>query len=219
MLPGNISLKVFPPHYILGGSALLFGTFLSAASGARGYGTIISMRVLIGAVQAFIQGLGLYVTIWYRRDEVATRGGMSAPPPPLRRHSGSVEFATGLTDDVSWPAIYYSAATISGAFSGLIAYGIQKNLTLESTGREPWRWLFIIEGAIGLFVGALTLFFLPPFPEQLRGRKHWLLRSQEVELAIERMKCEWIKPPNSMAAIQDCWAVESDVRLCSIQHC
>lgn len=88
-------------------------------------------------------------------------------------------------------AIYYGAATISGAFSGLIAYAIQKTLTLERTGKEPWRWLFIIEGSMALFVGALVLIILPRFPDQLRGRKHWLFTPEEVELAIQRMRCKF----------------------------
>lgn len=78
MLPGNVVLRVFPPHYVLGGSALLFGAFLTAMAGAQGYETAISMRILIGSAQAFIQGLGLYASMWYKRDEVATRGGESS---------------------------------------------------------------------------------------------------------------------------------------------
>ncbi|KAK5044952.1 hypothetical protein LTR84_010324 [Exophiala bonariae] len=159
MFPGNIGLRILPPHYILGGCALLFGAFLTAMSSAQGYETVLAMRVLLGATQAFIQGLGLYCSMWYKRDEVATRS-----------------------------AIYYGAATISGAFSGLIAYAVQKSLTLERTGKEPWRWLFIIEGSMALFVGALVVIFLPRFPDQLRGRKHWLFTPEEVELAIQRMR-------------------------------
>ena len=74
MLPGNLGLRVLPPNYILGGTALLFGTFLTVMSSAHTYGTAIAMRILIGAAQAFIQGLGLYTSMWYKRDEVATRG-------------------------------------------------------------------------------------------------------------------------------------------------
>ena len=95
-----------------------------------------------------------------------------------------------LTFSILQKAIYYGAATISGAFSGLIAYAIQKTLTLERTGKEPWRWLFIIEGSMALFVGALVVILLPRFPDQLRGRKHWLFRPEEIELAIQRMKCK-----------------------------
>jgi hypothetical protein len=77
MFPGNIGLKVIRPNIILGGACLLFGAFLVSTSAAQNYATVLSMRILLGATQAFIQGLGLYVTIWYRRDEVATRSGKS----------------------------------------------------------------------------------------------------------------------------------------------
>lgn len=87
-------------------------------------------------------------------------------------------------------AIYYGCATLSGSFSGLIAYGIQKNLTLEATGKESWRWLFIIEGTLAMFVGALALLLLPNFPEQQRGKKHWLYRQDEIEVAINRLRCK-----------------------------
>uniref|UniRef100_A0A8H7MY37 Major facilitator superfamily (MFS) profile domain-containing protein n=1 Tax=Bionectria ochroleuca TaxID=29856 RepID=A0A8H7MY37_BIOOC len=41
-------------------------------------------------------------------------------------------------------AVIYCATTISGAFGGLVAYGIQTMGT--RLGLDPWRWLFIIEG-------------------------------------------------------------------------
>lgn len=92
--------------------------------------------------------------------------------------------------DLEHKAIYYGCATLSGSFSGLIAFGIQKNLTLEATGKESWRWLFIIEGSLAMFVGLLALLLLPNFPEQLRGKKHWLYRPDEIEVAINRLRCK-----------------------------
>lgn len=59
----------------LGGSVITFGVLVACMSAAQNYETILALRVLVGASQAFIQGLGLYVTLWYKRDEVATRGG------------------------------------------------------------------------------------------------------------------------------------------------
>lgn len=185
MFPGNIGLRILPPHYILGGCALLFGSFLTGMSGTKGYETALAMRILLGATQAFIQGLGLYASMWYKRDEVATRGGESHG-----KHADSTDIEPSLIYFLAFEtAFYYGAATISGAFSGLIAYGVQTTLTLEKTSREPWRWLFIIEGSMALFVGAMVVIFLPRFPDQLRGRKHWLFTPEEVELAIKRMRC------------------------------
>jgi hypothetical protein len=40
-------------------------------------------------------------------------------------------------------------SAIAGAFNGIIAYGIEKDLT-GVNGWAPWRWLFLIEGMICL---------------------------------------------------------------------
>ena len=75
MLPGNVLLGTFRPNRQLGGTALAFGALLVAMSAAQNYETVLSLRVLIGATQAFMQGLSVYTTLWYKRDEIATRGG------------------------------------------------------------------------------------------------------------------------------------------------
>lgn len=75
MLPGNICLRYVMPHMQLGGSVITFGVLVACMAAAQNYHTILALRILVGASQAFIQGLGLYVTLWYKRDEVATRGG------------------------------------------------------------------------------------------------------------------------------------------------
>ena len=68
-------------------------------------------------------------------------------------------------------AMNYSAATISGAFSGLIAYGVDRNLSMATTGRAPWRWLLIIDGSIAMGVGVLVWIMLPRFPDRLKRRQ------------------------------------------------
>jgi hypothetical protein len=75
MLPGNIFLRTLRPHRQLGAAVLIFGALLCGMSAAKNYQTVLALRILIGAAQAFIQGLGLYTSVWYKRDEVATRGG------------------------------------------------------------------------------------------------------------------------------------------------
>lgn len=117
MIPGNVCLRWLPPMYQLGGATLTFATLVCIFSTASSYTLVLVIRILIGFAQGLVQGIGIYISLWYTRNEVATRA-----------------------------AIYFSAATLSGAFSGLIAYGIGNDLTLAATGREPWRWLFIVEG-------------------------------------------------------------------------
>ena len=75
MLPGNILLRFFVPHHQLSVTVGTFGALLCGMSAARNYQTVLALRILIGSAQAFIQGLGLYVSLWYKRDEAATRGG------------------------------------------------------------------------------------------------------------------------------------------------
>ena len=81
MLPGNVLLRFTGPHRQLGGSVVFFGVLVCCLAAARGYQAVLALRIFIGCGQALIQGLGLYVSLWYRRDELATRSGIVANPP------------------------------------------------------------------------------------------------------------------------------------------
>lgn len=65
-------------------------------------------------------------------------------------------------------ATFYTAASLAGAFSGLLAFAIQKMNGL--CGIEGWRWIFILEGAATVAMGLLVPFLLPDSPE----RANWL---------------------------------------------
>lgn len=84
-------------------------------------------------------------------------------------------------------AVYYSTSTISGCFSGLIAYGVQKNMD-GSRGMAAWRWLFLLEGLPAIVVGVGIWLLLPPFPDKVK--KHWLFNENEIRLAISRSRGE-----------------------------
>lgn len=77
MLPANVCLRA--PHVsapaVIGASVVLFGTFCAALGGSHNYATVLVLRILVGSAQAFIQGLGLYFTFWYKRNELASRSG------------------------------------------------------------------------------------------------------------------------------------------------
>ena len=72
----------------------------------------------------------LYLSHFYRRQELALRIG-----------------------------IFYTAASLSGAFGGLLARGL--NGIGPAGGLQGWRWIFIIEGLLTIFIGTLSFFFLP----------------------------------------------------------
>lgn len=69
-------------------------------------------------------------------------------------------------------AVLYISIALSGALGGLIAYGIQSMGARH--GLSAWRWLFIIEGAISLLVGAACWLSLPTSPETA-----WFLTPEE----------------------------------------
>jgi predicted MFS family arabinose efflux permease len=76
MLPGNVLLRSVPPWLLIGGAIVTFGTFLCCMAAAPNYQTVLALRIMIGLAQALVQGIGLYASLWYRRNELATRGGM-----------------------------------------------------------------------------------------------------------------------------------------------
>lgn len=63
-----------------------------------------------------MQAAPLYVTLWYKRNELASRIG-----------------------------ILFSMQALAGSFNGLIAYGIETNLN-GALGVAAWQWIFLIEG-------------------------------------------------------------------------
>lgn len=63
-------------------------------------------------------------------------------------------------------------------FSGLIAYGVQKNLN-GNLGMPSWEWYFIIEGSVTIVWGLLVAGFLPKLPETVAKRGSWLFRSEQ----------------------------------------
>ncbi|KAJ6601925.1 MFS general substrate transporter [Mycena vulgaris] len=58
--------------------------------------------------------------------------------------------------------LFYSAASLAGAFSGLLAYGI--DFMNGTRGLLGWSWIFILEGIATVLVGILAFFILVDFP-------------------------------------------------------
>lgn len=88
----------------------------------KNYRQAIAMRLLLGIFEAgLFPSLTFIISTIYSREKQAKR-----------------------------LAVIYGASALSGAFGGLIAYGIQ--LMGERRGLEAWRWLFIIEGCISVVI-------------------------------------------------------------------
>lgn len=115
-----------------------WGLLTIGASYSKNYATLVVCRVLIAVTESLIQGAVLYLSFWYRYEELATRA--------------SVLSATN---------------ALAGAFSGLLAYAIQKDLDGHN-GWSAWRWIFFIEGILPVGWSIVILVLLPSTPNSIR---------------------------------------------------
>ncbi|KAK3987285.1 putative transporter [Cladorrhinum sp. PSN332] len=138
-IPGSILVRVLTPPIQLGLALMIWGGATAIMTEANNWQTIAGLRVVVGAFEAFINGAPLYLTFWYKPDELATRG-----------------------------AIFMSMMNLAGSMNGLIAYAIQAGPLNGRYGRPAWRWIFLIEGVVSVGFGVLILFLLPTTPERVK---------------------------------------------------
>ncbi|EKM77200.1 hypothetical protein AGABI1DRAFT_62224 [Agaricus bisporus var. burnettii JB137-S8] len=98
------------------------------------YPQLVAVRFLLGTAEAgLFPGVVYYLSIWFPRHMLQYRIG-----------------------------IFYGAASMAGAFSGLLAYGI--GFMSGTRGRLGWSWIFILEGIATVVVGFCAFFLLVDFP-------------------------------------------------------
>jgi MFS family permease len=116
------------------------------------FASFVTVRALLGCAEGgLLPGMVLYLSHFYRRSELAVRIG-----------------------------IFYTAASLSGAFGGLLARGL--SAIGPRGGLEGWRWIFIIEGLLTVLCGVLCTFALPNSIESAR-----FLHQHEKEFARQRL--------------------------------
>ncbi|QRV94743.1 major facilitator superfamily transporter [Ceratobasidium sp. AG-Ba] len=77
-------------------------------------------------------------------------------------------------------AIYYAAATVAGAFGGLLARGITEMKGVG--GLKGWSWIFILEGLVTVVIAVVAFFFIPDDPKTAK-----FLTSQERDELVRRL--------------------------------
>ncbi|KAH9995003.1 putative pantothenate transporter [Xylariaceae sp. FL0662B] len=137
-LPGTLLIKEIRPNRQFAGAMIMWGFLTAITVTISKSAQLLALRFIIGAADAFVQGGLFYISFWYQYNEMATRG-----------------------------AIVSSMSTIAGAFNGLIAYAITKNLD-GVNGWRSWRWIFLIEGIAPISFSFVVLFLLPTSPSGLR---------------------------------------------------
>lgn len=96
---------------------------------------LLIARMALGFTEGgLFPGVTWYITLWYRRHECGLR-----------------------------MAIFFSAATLAGAFGGLLARGISE---MDGVGGRPgWSWIFILEGLTTVVVALFAKWAVTDNPD------------------------------------------------------
>ncbi|KAK0243694.1 major facilitator superfamily domain-containing protein [Armillaria nabsnona] len=161
-LPSNLLLRVIGPNYLLPTLLTIWGIITTLQGVVTSYGGLLACRFFLGLFEGGVfPGLVLYLTHFYPRAKMTTR--ISA---------------------------FFASASLSGAFSGILAYGI---IRMDGVGgRSGWRWIFILEGAFTVAWGLMSYFLMPRdamAARFLRPAEREYVASQVVESGGERF--EW----------------------------
>ncbi|GJN76297.1 hypothetical protein PLICBS_010409 [Purpureocillium lilacinum] len=152
-IPSNILIKRFRPSRWLPFIMVCWGIVATLMGIVRSYTGLLIARVFLGVSEAgLFPGVAYYLTMWYCRHEIQLR-----------------------------QALFFSAASVAGAFGGLLAFGIGK---MDGVGGlEGWRWIFILEGIVTCAVAVIAFFCLYDFPETAE-----FLTEEERAFVVHRLR-------------------------------
>ncbi|KAF8626447.1 hypothetical protein AX15_004872 [Amanita polypyramis BW_CC] len=137
-LPSNLLLKVVGPHLLLPTMLTLWGVVTTLQGVVYNYQGLLACRFFLGMFEGGVfPGLVLYLSMFYPRQMLQWR-----------------------------VTAFFSSASVSGAFSGILAYGI---IHMNGVGGRPgWAWIFILEGLFTFLFGLLSYFILPDSPSHCK---------------------------------------------------
>ncbi|KAL4750637.1 hypothetical protein BDW72DRAFT_203767 [Aspergillus terricola var. indicus] len=134
-LPSNLLLKKLRPSRLLPLLMVAWGIVMTLMGVVQNYHGLLISRLFLGVAEAGLYpGIAYYITLWYPRHLAQYR-----------------------------QAMFFSAASVAGAFSGILAWAIAK---MDGVGHYAgWRWIFILEGILTVLVGVIAPFAMYDFPE------------------------------------------------------
>ncbi|OSX67374.1 hypothetical protein POSPLADRAFT_1130525 [Postia placenta MAD-698-R-SB12] len=170
-LPSNIVLKRLRPSRWLAFIMFVWGVTMTMHGVIKNYAGLVGLRVLLGLAEAGLYpGIVYYLSCWYKRSELGTR-----------------------------VALFFTSATIAGAFSGFLAVAINK---MDGIGGKPgWAWIFIIEGLFTVVCALVTPFILQDFPDTAKfisePERVWVIRRLQADMKFsaggESFKWKYVK--------------------------
>ncbi|KAJ6020785.1 hypothetical protein N7540_006289 [Penicillium herquei] len=176
-VPSNLVLKKASPKIWLPFLTVLWGIITMCLGFVQNYAGFVAVRALLGIAEGgLLPGMILYLSSFYRRTDLALRIGL-----------------------------FYTAASLSGAFGGLLARGLAAIGTRG--GLEEWRWIFIIEGLLTFVCGVLSYLLLPNSLESAS-----FLSAEEKTIGRERLMLDNPKSADGTLAAEEQSFMWSEVR-------
>ncbi|KAL9007974.1 MAG: hypothetical protein Q9173_006854 [Seirophora scorigena] len=164
-VPSNLLLKRLRPSIWLPSIMVAWGTVMTLMGIVQNFEGLLIARLFLGVTEAGLYpGVAYYITMWYCRTEAQFR-----------------------------QAMFFSAASVAGAFSGLLAFAIAKMDGIG--GLEGWRWIFILEGILTVVVAIIAFFTIYDFPETAK-----FLTEPERAWVVHRLRYQGSKDSGQMVA-------------------
>ncbi|KAF9529668.1 major facilitator superfamily domain-containing protein [Crepidotus variabilis] len=135
-LPGNLILRKVGARNWLSFIVLAWGAVELGMGFVHTWRQLVVLRVLLGVLEASFFPSLLFILSTW-----------------YKRHEYQTRLAT-----------FYVLAVTTGGFSSILAYVF--SLLNGRGGLAGWRWIFVMEGIITLFLGIMAFLFIPEFPDQ-----------------------------------------------------
>ncbi|KAI0804284.1 major facilitator superfamily domain-containing protein [Xylaria sp. FL0064] len=134
-IPCNIILKRTSPRIWLPTLTIIWGIVATLMGIVQNQAGFLAARFFLGVAEAgLFPGVTYYFSMWYKRRERQYR-----------------------------VALFFSAASLAGAFGGALAYGIGRLKGV--VWMSGWRWIFILEGIATVLIAAASYGFIHNYPD------------------------------------------------------
>ncbi|KAI2468505.1 MFS general substrate transporter [Annulohypoxylon bovei var. microspora] len=133
-IPCNIALKRTTPGIWLPTLTIVWGVVATLTGIVQNLPGFLVSRFFLGAESGLFPGVVFYFSMWYKRRERQYR-----------------------------ISLFFSAASLAGAFGGILAYGIGRMGGI--VWQNGWRWIFILEGILTVIVAASAYGFIYNYPD------------------------------------------------------
>ncbi|KAJ9150928.1 MFS general substrate transporter [Pleurostoma richardsiae] len=170
-VPSNVLLKRIGPRFYLPFLVVGFGLVSMCTAFVTSYEGLLGARAILGIFEGgAMPGMAFFLSTMYKRKELLFRVG-----------------------------IYVSAASLAGAFGGLLATALSR-IPQWGTGAAPihtWRNIFFFEGLVTIIVGLLAPIWMPSGPATA-----YFLDERERYIAAERLVREHRANPDEHVTMQ-----------------